>query len=131
MKKLLLLILLPFLFSCTNYYYVTMDKDTPLYSSQDSTIEISVIPAGTQAHIKGNKAKKYRKVKYNGFSGYAINPSYTIATPPETTTNHTRARYNTSSNSTPSAGKKVHVKGYTRKDGTYVKPHTRSAPRKH
>lgn len=26
------------------------------------------------------------------------------------------------------AGKTVHVKGYTRKDGTYVSPHTRSAP---
>jgi hypothetical protein len=27
------------------------------------------------------------------------------------------------------AGKSVHVKGYTRKDGSYVPPHTRSAPR--
>jgi len=27
------------------------------------------------------------------------------------------------------AGKSVHVKGYTRKDGTYVPPYTRSAPR--
>lgn len=27
-----------------------------------------------------------------------------------------------------SAGKDVHVRGYTRKDGTYVPPHTRSAP---
>lgn len=27
-----------------------------------------------------------------------------------------------------SSGKTVHVKGYTRKDGTYVQPHTRSAP---
>ncbi|WP_443946949.1 hypothetical protein ACJVDH_07525 [Pedobacter sp. AW1-32] len=28
------------------------------------------------------------------------------------------------------SGGSVHVKGYTRKDGTYVRPHTRSAPRK-
>lgn len=27
-------------------------------------------------------------------------------------------------------GKTVHVRGYTRKDGTYVAPHTRSAPRR-
>lgn len=27
------------------------------------------------------------------------------------------------------AGKTVHVKGYTRKDGAYVSPHSRSAPR--
>jgi hypothetical protein len=26
-------------------------------------------------------------------------------------------------------GGTVHVRGYTRKDGTYVRPHTRSAPR--
>ncbi len=33
--------------------------------------------------------------------------------------------------STTSSGGTVHVKGYTRKDGTYVSPHTRSAPRRH
>ncbi|MBI3654046.1 MAG: hypothetical protein HY231_23695 [Acidobacteria bacterium] len=33
-----------------------------------------------------------------------------------------------STNSTP--GKEVEVKGYYRKDGTYVRPHTRSAPRR-
>ncbi len=27
--------------------------------------------------------------------------------------------------------KSVHVKGYTKKDGTYVEPHTRSAPKTH
>ncbi|WP_316827834.1 hypothetical protein [Pedobacter miscanthi] len=32
--------------------------------------------------------------------------------------------------STGSSGGTVQVKGYTRKDGTYVRPHTRSAPRK-
>ena len=30
-----------------------------------------------------------------------------------------------------SAGGRVQVKGYYRKNGTYVKPHTRSAPRSH
>ena len=28
------------------------------------------------------------------------------------------------------SGGKVHVRGYTRRDGTYVAPHTRRAPRK-
>ncbi len=28
-----------------------------------------------------------------------------------------------------SPGREVHVRGYTRKDGTYVAPHTRSAPK--
>jgi hypothetical protein len=31
----------------------------------------------------------------------------------------------------PSAGGPVQVKGYYRKNGTYVQPHTRSAPRRH
>lgn len=33
--------------------------------------------------------------------------------------------------SSTSSGGTVHVKGYTRKNGTYVSPHTRSAPRRH
>ncbi|MCX2472774.1 hypothetical protein OQZ33_00380 [Pedobacter sp. MC2016-05] len=47
-------------------------------------------------------------------------PSYTPSSTPRSTTK-----------STGSSGGTVHVKGYTRKDGTYVKPHTRSAPRRH
>ena len=35
-----------------------------------------------------------------------------------------------SSSSRSSPGTEVHVRGYTRKDGTYVRPHTRSAPRR-
>jgi hypothetical protein len=30
----------------------------------------------------------------------------------------------------PTTGGPVHVKGYFKKDGTYVKPHTRRSPRK-
>ncbi|MBE5321493.1 hypothetical protein IM793_20185 [Pedobacter sp. MR2016-19] len=47
-------------------------------------------------------------------------PTYTPSATPRSTTK-----------STGSSGGTVHVKGYTRKDGTYVKPHTRSAPRRH
>ncbi|RZL17069.1 MAG: hypothetical protein EOO89_09790 [Pedobacter sp.] len=39
--------------------------------------------------------------------------------------------YGSGSTTTKSIGGTVHVKGYTRKDGTYVRPHTRSAPRRH
>jgi hypothetical protein len=35
-----------------------------------------------------------------------------------------------SESSRPTPGTDVHVKGYYRKDGTYVQPHTRSAPRR-
>jgi len=37
----------------------------------------------------------------------------------------------TSTKSSTSSGGTVQVKGYTRKNGTYVRPHTRSAPRRH
>lgn len=39
--------------------------------------------------------------------------------------------YGSESRSRTSSGGTVHVKGYTRKNGTYVSPHTRSAPRRH
>lgn len=47
-------------------------------------------------------------------------PTYSPTATPRSTTK-----------STASSGGTVHVKGYTRKDGTYIKPHTRSAPRRH
>jgi hypothetical protein len=53
-----------------------------------------------------------------------LNKNYPSYTPASTT----RA---TSTKSTKSSGGSVQVKGYTRKDGTYVRPHTRSAPRRH
>lgn len=39
--------------------------------------------------------------------------------------------YSGSHSSSHSSGSRVHVKGYTKKDGTYVAPHDRSAPRSH
>jgi hypothetical protein len=42
----------------------------------------------------------------------------------------TRPSYDTPGRSTSSSGS-VHVRGYYRKDGTYVRPHTRSRPRRH
>jgi len=50
-------------------------------------------------------------------------PTYTPSATIRTTTKSTE--------STGSSGGSVHVKGYTRKNGTYVSPHTRSAPRRH
>jgi endonuclease YncB( thermonuclease family) len=47
----------------------------------------------------------------------------------ETTSTSSPSSGSTSSGSS-SAGKEVHVKGYYRKDGTYVRPHTRSAPKR-
>lgn len=52
-------------------------------------------------------------------------PTYT--TPTYTTPTYTSYKYEPTYNSSP---KTVHVRGYYRKDGTYVRPHYRSAPRR-
>jgi|GEM_PF-4540417 len=39
-----------------------------------------------------------------------------------------RSAYRSSARTSAPSGGAVHVSGYTRKDGTYVRPHTRSAP---
>jgi hypothetical protein len=58
----------------------------------------------------------------------SANGGQTVTTnTPSSTTNYPSSSSGTSS-STP--GTEVHVRGYTRKDGTYVQPHTRSAPRR-
>lgn len=48
-------------------------------------------------------------------------PAYTPAEP---------VQYYSTPPASTGSGKSVHVRGYTRKDGTYVAPHTRSAPRR-
>ncbi len=69
--------------------------------------------------VKANLATAAAGARYD-LASYSpqINPSPTVTS--------TSSQSSASSGST--AGKDVHVKGYTRKDGTYVPPHTRSAP---
>ncbi|MDR6489943.1 hypothetical protein J2799_004493 [Chryseobacterium vietnamense] len=132
MKKIafFLLILLAMV-SCTNYYTVLLTEDTNVYAASSNENIITTIPKETQVYIssKANK-KNYKKIKWGNYYGFAYNPSFTSYS------NYTSAgSYNTSTPSykyTPStsSGGTVHVKGYTRKDGTYVRPHTRSAPRR-
>ena len=52
-------------------------------------------------------------------------PTYT--TPTYTTPTYTSYKYEPTYSSSP---KTVHVRGYYRKDGTYIRPHYRSAPRR-
>jgi len=124
MKKLLLFLLIPFLFSCTtNYYAVTLIEDSPLFKSPNDGASVIVIPKGETVYLTNGK-KSYRKIKYRSYQGYVYNPVYSGQTEVASSS------YRTNSNSSSSRPKTVHVKGYTRKDGTYVKPHTRSAPRR-
>ncbi|MCW3161406.1 hypothetical protein [Chryseobacterium oryctis] len=133
MKKILqALILFTFsclILSCTNYYTVLLTEGTKVYSSSDSSNLITEIPKDTQVFLSSKSNKKnYKKIKWGNYSGWAYNPiysSYNDYTKSTKTTNS--SNYNYKSENVGSGGT-VHVKGYYRSNGTYVKPHTRSSP---
>lgn len=128
MKKIFFLLLLITLNSCsTNYYFVNIDEDTNIYTSKKGIESIAVIPKGSGAYINTSN-KKVRKIKWKNYKGWAISPVYSNNNN-YSSTNYNNTNY-TNTSTTTSSGGTVHVKGYTRKNGTYVKPHTRSAPRR-
>lgn len=133
MKKLLLLLLFAFsTVSCVTYYNVTVNADTILYSTENNERPATyTIPSGSSVYIKGKKWRKYRKIKYANYIGWAYSPNYTSPNQysSKSTSSPSSISRSPSSNYT-SSGKTVNVKGYYRKNGTYVSPHTRSAPRR-
>jgi hypothetical protein len=80
-----------------------------------------------------DKTIGYFKVLYHGKSGYISAHDIDITEHPALNIlESSYLRESASSNSdysTGSSGGSVNVKGYYRKDGTYVKPHTRKAPK--
>ncbi|QOG02205.1 hypothetical protein [Flavobacterium sp. MDT1-60] len=135
-KKLLILLLLVFNSCVTNYYYVTIDQDTTIYSSRNGKESIVSIPKGSSVYITRSD-KTYSKIKWKNYKGWVINPVYsntnTLSNSPNTNvnTNYNLSPSKSHSSSTKSYnGGPVYVKGYTRKNGTYVQPHTRSAPKR-
>lgn len=131
MKKLSLILLLLILNSCaTNYYFVDIDEDTTIFTSKDGKESVTTIPKGSSAYINRSD-KTARKVKWKKFKGWAINPAYSnrIFSSNSNSNSYTKDSYTKSPTKTSSGGT-VQVKGYTRKNGTYVAPHTRSAPRR-
>ena len=135
--------------SCTtNYYLVSSGEETPVYSQPDVNNSTAIIPAN-RTFIYWGKGKR-AKTKYGRIYGYSsyltswrklakLNKKQLTAL---TFKDDAGYSYNQVSNSTyggrtssktssNSSGGTVQVKGYTRKDGTYVRPHTRSAPRRH
>ena len=130
MRKITFLLLLAFVTtSCVNYYNVTVNAETILYSSEnDGSSIVYSVPSGSSVYIKGKNSRKYRKIKYGNYVGWAYYPNYT--TPSYYSSRSDSSPSSRSSSSYSSPGKTVNVKGYYRKNGTYVKPHTRSAPRR-
>ncbi|WP_188620300.1 SH3 domain-containing protein [Flavobacterium suaedae] len=131
--KLLFLLLLPLvLSSCyTNYYMCETDAPTPIYFNKSNGGEqITVIPKGKQVIIKEKPKAMYYKIQYNDTIGWAYIPRLKNKKKYEYKgTFKVLKKKKNKSSSYHSSGGTVHVKGYYRKDGTYVRPHTRRKPK--
>lgn len=131
-KSLLYFVLLLSVISCTNYYTVKLQEDTTLYSSSGGETSVTIIPKDTEVFLssKANK-RNYSKLKWGNYYGWVNKPNYTTYSSYTKKSSYSPSQSSSSSySSKSSSGGSVHVKGYTRKDGTYVRPHTRSAPRR-
>ncbi|WP_028890435.1 SH3 domain-containing protein [Tenacibaculum ovolyticum] len=115
MKNIIRLICLLFICSScsiTSNLYEAQEEFV-LYSqkSKDSD-KIIIVPKGESVRVI--RGKGYRRIKYKNMYGWSYNPyikkKYTY---------HDFSNYSGS----------VSVKGYYRKDGTYVRPHSRSYPK--
>lgn len=140
MKWIKLIILVLFFSSCDSYYYITNVEDIYLYNSPNNDgfeKDLVLISAGTY-YYSTIKNKRFRKAKFGNTKGYVYNPYFKnpsyksnnpISQSSSSTIRNTSQNYSSSRKSS-YRPKTVNVKGYYRKNGTYVKPHTRSAPRK-
>lgn len=112
--------------SCsTNYYTVLLSEDSKIYNSADSSNIITTIPKDAKIYLSSTTNKKnYNKIKWGNYSGWIYKPKYTSYNnyTPITTFKSSSSNYESSN-----SGGSVRVKGYYRKNGTYVRPHTRSS----
>ena len=78
-KSLLYLVLLLSVISCTNYYTVRLQEDTPLYYSSEGETSVTIIPKDTEVFLssKANK-KNYSKLKWGNYYGWVNKPNYTM-----------------------------------------------------
>lgn len=131
-KSLLYLVLLLSVLSCTNYYTVRLQEDTTHYSNSGGEASVTIIPKDTEVFLSSKTNKKnYSKLKWGNYYGWVNMPNYTTFDNYSKTPSYSTPPSSSSSySSKPSSGGSAQVKGYTRKDGTYVRPHTRSAPRR-
>lgn len=118
--------------SCsTNYYTVLLSEDAKMYTSTDSIDLITTVPKNTEVFLSsGSNKKKYKRIKWGNYSGWTYNPAFTTYSnyvSSKGSSSGTSAYHYSSGRSTSSSGS-VSVKGHYRKNGSYVRPHTRSAP---
>lgn len=112
--------------SCSvNYYLCETESEIKLYDAKYLNRKtIITIPKGTQVVAKGKK--DYRIIKYDDYVGWAYLPYLADQNKYNYSgiLNVKRKQKSYYENSDRSTGK-VYVRGYYRKDGTYVRPHTR------
>ncbi len=118
------------------YYLCVVDSPVEVYSSPAFDRKLTTIQT-SQKLVAGKRKSNYRQVSVGQLDGYIRNISFSSETEYSwiklkalrklTDTTQWSDSHTLSSSGT---GGTVQVKGYLRKDGTYVKPHTRSAPRK-
>lgn len=128
----------------TVYYIGETTEAAPIYASDDITSTVLyTAPIGAKILIKKRNKKQYYIV-YEGYLGYLYAPVFsnyhrfnsiidgdlygysTVKIKPPTFSSN----YYSSPSPRSSSGGTVNVKGYYRKSGTYVSPHTRSSPRR-
>lgn len=121
-------------FSCTSIYYVGETLEPiKVYSIVDTSATVNyIIPAGSRV-LTQKKSKKYYYVIYESQKGYVYNPNYKNYHKYNSSNDGVLYGYSTTkpknTNSyNSSSGGSVNVKGYYRKNGTYVRPYTRSSP---
>jgi len=133
------------------YFSCVSDYGYNIYASPDCKGETVVfIPSRTTLYTKTPKTRKRVFVTYGSVNGwiskprfksisrtsYKILPQALIAEQDSLLARSKSSKIyalpNNKSSYSPNsfAPKTIHVKGYYRKDGTYVRPHTRSAPRR-
>lgn len=137
LKFIVILIFSVSLFSCSSLYYVgEISEPINVYEIRDTNSTVSyVVPAGSKVLTK-KKSKKYQYIIYENYKGYVYNPNYLNYRKYNSSIDGVLYGYSSSkpkgtksynsSYSSKSSGGSVNVKGYYRKNGTYVKPHTRS-----
>lgn len=113
--------------SCvTNYYTVSLAEDTVLYSDKNSQKEVITIPKDTKVYLSNDISKrKYRRLKWKNYYGWAYEPKYVSYKSYILSSEYQSPSY--SNKSKKSSSGTVNVRGYYRKNGTYVRPHTRSS----
>lgn len=118
--------------SCSRYHYYQTTDTIQLYPSETSTTYQGTIPAG---EIIGttSKKKKRNKIRYyhSSYAWASLDNCIYLGNNLSSTGVSTSGSSSANNGSSGSSGGPVHVKGYTKKNGSYVKPYTRRAPARH